>query len=126
MNKINTIIKEINNRLGDSPHESACLGFIMCDINEFGFEEWLHLPASDIASTYFEVTMDLTKELCSDYSAVMEQQTMLQDIGVGQSEMVDPTKSMYLFRDGVLDILLSMICYFETREFAKEMFYEYE
>lgn len=109
---------------GDSAKQSA-FGMIMQDIGEFGFEQWLELPAEVIVASYVEVTEEVSKELVRDLGNLLSQEDELAELGVEQSMRIETLESIEGFREGMMSIMRSLLSYLEVREQAQAL-YEYE
>jgi len=105
----------------DETYETA-VGFCMQDILEFGFDEWLDMPASDVSHCFIRVTTDVSETLLSELRTALSQERMLDELGIEQSYRINQGELVERLNDGLMDIMRSQAKYFEIQERAKDMY----
>jgi len=108
--------------LDGSNDRKAALGMIMQDIKEYGFEDWLEMPAEAVVSCYIDITEELMNELVSDFKLMLAQEDELASLGLEQSMRIDAAESLEAFKDGTLDVLRSLLLYLETQIQAQGLY----
>jgi hypothetical protein len=106
---------------GGNDRKSA-LGMIMQDINEYGFETWLEMPAESVVSCYLDITEELMDELVVDFKTMLAQEDELASLGLEQSMRIDAGESLEAFKDGTIDILRSLLLYIQTQRQAQALY----
>lgn len=106
---------------GGNDRKSA-LGMIMQDINEYGFETWLEMPAEAVVSCYLDITEELMDELVTDFKTMLAQEDELASLGLEQSMRIDAGESLESFKDGTIDILRSLLLYIQTQRQAQALY----
>ena len=102
---------------GTKPEQTA-LGMIKADIGEYGFERWLELPAIPIVEWYTQATDEVAAQLVDDFKTLITQERELDELGVEQSMRLDSVESICAFKDGVMDVLKSLLIYLTVQEMA--------
>lgn len=108
--------------LSETPSEVSALGMIRADIEEFGFETWLDLPAEFVIESYYEVTEAVLNQVCDRFQFLFEEQSMLRDADISIENSFEPIEAMYGVRDGFMGTMESMKHYVETQRIAKESY----
>ena len=116
------VIKWMSEYLDGSNDRKAALGMIMQDIKEYGFENWLEMPAEAVVSCYIDITEELMDELVSDFKLMLAQEDELDSLGLEQSMRIDAGESLEAFKDGTLDVLRSLLLYLETQIQAQGLY----
>ena len=98
--------------------ELTALGMIKVDIEEHGFENWLEMPAIPIVEWYVQNTTELAEQLVFDYKNMLNQEQTLDELGIGQSLKLDPVESMDSFKNGVVEVMESLLLYLTVQEMA--------
>jgi len=99
--------------------EQTALGMIKADIGEHGFDNWLELPAIPIVEWYISATEEVADQLISDYNSIKGVESIIGEAGIGQSYALDDEESLIAFKEGIMDIMNSMLIYLTTQEMAK-------
>lgn len=98
--------------------EKTALGMIKADIGEHGFENWLGLPAIPIVEWYVSATEEVADQLIDDYQSIKGVEDIIGQANIGQSYALKEPESLVAFKDGVMDIMNSMLIYLTTQEMA--------
>jgi hypothetical protein len=106
---------------GSNSHQTA-LGFIRADIKERGFEGWLNMDAEMVAFSFYDTTEEMSNELMNDLATMLDQENMLDDIGVEQTMRIDQHDLLIGFRKGMLDIFKSLVIYFDAKQQAEHQY----
>lgn len=106
--------------VGTMPEKSA-LGMIKQDIKQYGFETFLELPPETIIQSYIEVSEEVTKDLVNDFKALFDQEKQIEELGLDQSMRIDPGGSMMALRNGMSDIMQSMLLYIDVQRMANTL-----
>ena len=70
--------------------ERTAFGFIMTDIDEFGFEDWLELPHDYVVESFLNTTYEVSNSLMSDLRTILKQEKdELEELGIEQTMRVD-------------------------------------
>lgn len=101
---------------------STAVGFCMQDIFEFGFDEWLSMPASDVSHCFIRVTTDVSDTLLSELRTALSQERMLDELGIEQSYKINQGELVERLNDGLMNIMRSQAKYFEIQEQANDMY----
>lgn len=104
-----------------NPHQTA-LGFIKADIKERGFEGWLDMGAEIVTHSFYDITEEMSEALMDDLSTMLDQEKMLEDLGVEQTMRIDQQGLMVAFRKGMLDIIKSLQIYFDAKQQAEHQY----
>ena len=106
--------------------ETSALGMIKADIREFGFDTWLELPPETIIATYLEVSEEISQELVDSFATMFTQEQDLEDLGIEQNFTLDPTECVTAMRNGMTDIMRSLLCYVDVQRMANALITEDE
>lgn len=98
--------------------EQTALGMIKIDIAEHGFENWLNLPAIPIVEWYVSATEEVADQLIEDYQSIKGVEEIIGEANIGQSHALKEPESLVAFKDGVMDVMSSMLIYLTTQEMA--------
>lgn len=98
--------------------EQTALGMIKADIDEHGFENWLNLPSIPIVEWYVSATEEVADQLINDYQSIKGVEDIIGQANIGQSYALKEPESLVAFKDGVMDIMNSMLIYLTTQEMA--------
>lgn len=104
--------------------ETSALGMIRADIAEHGFETWLELPPETIIHTYIEVSEEITQELLDSFTTMFAQEQDLLELGIEQNFTLDPTECVTSMRNGMTDIMRSLLCYIDVQRMANVLIHE--
>ena len=105
--------------------EQTALGMIQIDIAEHGFENWLRLPAIPIVEWYVSSTEEVANQLIEDYRSIQGIEDVIGKSGIGQSYKLKEPESLVAFKDGIMDIVNSMLIYLTTQEMANAYYAEH-
>ena len=105
---------------GDNARKSALM-MIQADIEEHGFETFLELPPETIISEYISVSEEVTQESVDDFRAMFNQELELAELGLEQSFKLNPPATMAAMRNGMTDIMKSLLLYVETQRMANAL-----
>ena len=105
--------------------EQTALGMIKMDISEHGFENWLNLPAIPIVEWYNKATEEVADQLVEDYKSIKGVEDIIGEAGIGQSYALKEPESLVAFKDGILDVMNSMLIYLTTQEMANAYYAEH-
>ena len=106
--------------------EKAALGMIKQDIKEYGFDTFLEMPPETIIQSYIEISEEVTSDLVNDFRALFDQERQIEDLGLEQSMRIDPGDSMMALRNGMSDIMQSMLLYVDVQRMANTLIEEDE
>jgi len=106
--------------------ETSALGMIKADINEHGFDTWLEMPPETIIHTYLEVSEEISQELVDSFTTMFAQEQDLEDLGIEQNFTLDPTECVTAMRNGMTDIMRSLLCYVDVQRMANALITENE
>jgi len=106
--------------------ETSALGMIKADIAEHGFDTWLELPPETIIHTYLEVSEEITQELVDSFATLFSQEQDLEDLGIEQNFTLDPTECITSMRNGMTDIMRSLLYYIDVQRMANTLITEDE
>ena len=106
---------------GSNPHKTA-LGFIRADIIERGCEGWLNMDAEMVTFSFYDTTEEMSNEMMNDLATMLNQEDMLEDLGVEQTMRIDQHKLLIAFRKGMLDIFKSLVIYFDAKQQAEHQY----
>ena len=106
---------------GSNPEQTA-LGFIKADIQERGFEGWLNMDAEMVTFSFYDTTEEMSNELMNDLATMLDQENMLDDMGVEQTMRIDQHDLLIGFRRGMLDIFKSLQIYFDAKQQAEHQY----
>jgi len=101
-------------------------GFVAADIEECGgYPQWFALTPSQITDSFSETLDEVSDNLVNDYALMVDQESMLDSLNIGQSFTIDPVDLMKAYKSGISDVFVSMSIYFEVWELAKDTYYMY-
>ncbi len=106
--------------------ETSALGMIKADINEHGFDTWLEMPPETIIHTYLEVSEEISQELVDSFTTMFSQEQDLEDLGIEQNFTLDPTECVTAMRNGMTDIMRSLLFYVDVQRMANALITENE
>lgn len=106
--------------------ETSALGMIKADIREFGFDTFLELPPETIIHTYLEVSEEISQELVDSFATMFAQEQDLEDLGIDQNFTLDPTECVTAMRNGMTDIMRSLLHYVDAQRMANALIKENE
>ena len=106
--------------------ETSALGMIKADIVEHGFGTWLELPPETVIHTYLEVSEEISQELVDSFTTMFAQEQDLEDLGIEQNFTLDPTECVTAMRNGMTDIMRSLLCYIDVQRMANTLITEDE
>lgn len=101
--------------------ERTALGMIKADINEVGFDTFLELPPETIVESYLDVADEVTQDAVDDFKALLSQENELDELGIEQSLRINPSESMQALRNGMTDIMKSLMLYIEVQRMANTL-----
>ena len=104
-----------------SKAETSALGMIKADIREFGFDTWLDMPPETIIHTYLEVSEEISQELVDSFTTMFSQEQDLEDLGIEQNFTLDPTECVTAMRNGMTDIMRSLLHYVDVQRMANAL-----
>ena len=101
------------------------LGMIKADIVEHGFDTWLEMPPETVIHTYLEVSEEIS-ELVDSFTTMFSQEQDLEDLGIEQNFTLDPTECVTAMRNGMTDIMRSLLHYIDVQRMANSLITEDE
>ena len=101
--------------------ERTALGMIKADINEVGFDTFLQLPPETIVESYLDVADEVTQDAVDDFKALLSQENELDELGIEQSMRINPSESMQALKNGMTDIMKSLMLYIEVQRMANTL-----
>jgi len=107
-------------------YEITGLGFALHDIAEFGFDHWLKMSPVVVTDSFLETTYDVSDSLMSEFRTIINQEQMLDELGIEQSMKLDKPGLIEALNKGLLDIMRSMQHYFFLQTEAKFIYNEHE
>lgn len=96
-------------------------GMICADLEEFGFDAWVNMPAVKVVESHLEATEAVAEDLLEDIEAMISQEKQLDSLGVDQSMRIDTMQVLIGFKGGIMDIFRSLVLYFASQEQAKSL-----
>jgi len=120
------VIKWMENYLDGTAAEKSAMGMIRADINEHGFQTFLEMPPETIIATYLSVSEEISQELVDSFTTMFTQEQDLEDLGIEQSFKLDPAESVVAMRNGMTDIMRSLLCYVDVQRMANALIEEDE
>lgn len=105
---------------GNSARKSALM-MIQADIEQYGFETFLEMPPETVISEYIAVSEEVTQEAVDDFRAMFNQELELAELGIEQSFKLNPPATMAAMRNGMTDIMKSLLLYVETQRMANAL-----
>ena len=79
-----------------------------------------------IIESYRQVADEITQEAVDDFRALFNQERELDELGLEQSFRLNPPASMQAMRDGMADVLESIVLYVEVQRIANTLIQEDE
>ena len=116
----------MENYLDGTAAEKSAMGMIRADINEHGFQTFLEMPPETIIATYLSVSEEISQELVDSFTTMFTQEQDLEDLGIEQSFKLDPAESVIAMRNGMTDIMRSLLCYVDVQRMANALIEENE
>ena len=102
-------------------HRSTTFGMIRADIMDYGFQGFLDLPPETVIESYLQVTEEITQEAVDDFKALFNQEQDLDGLGIEQSFRLNPPQTMQAMRDGMTDVMKSLMLYIEVQRMANTL-----
>ena len=115
------VIKWMETYLQGTMPERTALGMIKADLDEVGFDTFLQLPPETIIESYLVVADEVTQDAVDDFKALFSQENDLDELGIGQSLRLNPSESMQALRNGMTDIMKSLMLYIEVQRMANTL-----
>ena len=106
--------------------ERTALGMIKADIDEYGFDTFLELPPETIIESYLVVADEVTQDAVDDFKALLSQEMELDELGLEQSFRLNPSESMQAMKNGMTDIMKSLMLYIDTQRMANNLIESHE
>jgi len=104
---------------GGTNEELTALGMICADIEEFGFKAWLDMPAIKVVQSHIEATEAVAEDMLEDLEALINQESEIESLGVGQTMRIDTLNVAEGLKEGLMGVMKAMLLYLNTQEFAK-------
>jgi len=120
------VIQWMSERLDGDVARRSAFGMIMADIEQYGFQTFLDMPPETIVSEYLVVTEELTQDAVDCFKTLFAQEQDLASLGIEQSMRLNPPESVEAMRNGMTDIMRSLLHYIETQRMANTMIYDEE
>ena len=120
------VIEWMEKYLDGTKAETSALGMIKADIAEHGFETWIELPPETIIHTYIEVSEEISQELLDSFATMFTQEKDLDELGIEQNFTLDPTECVTAMRNGMTDIMRSLLHYIDVQRMANTLIAEDE
>lgn len=120
------VIEWMEKYLDGTKAETSALGMIKADIAEHGFETWIELPPETIIYTYIEVSEEISQELLDSFATMFTQEKDLEELGIEQNFTLDPTECVTAMRNGMTDIMRSLLHYIDVQRMANTLIAEDE
>jgi len=111
----------MSERLDGNNARKSAFGMIMADIEQYGFQSFLDMPPETIISEYLAVTEDVTQDAVDYFKALFIQEQELDELGIDQSMRLNPPESIEAMRNGMTDIMKSLLHYIETQRMANKL-----
>tara|TARA_R100001015_G_C4613568_1_gene169244 strand:- start:465 stop:875 length:411 start_codon:yes stop_codon:yes gene_type:complete len=116
--KVNSFLKEY---LPDNVRPAmVARKIILVDIGEYGLKEWAFMNPDIIVDNFKEAVEELNSEIVSDIEAMIEQQDMLDNLGIDQDERLDSASTFRNFSGRVVELFDVLSEYFAAQYFIKE------
>ena len=115
------VIKWMETYLQGTMPERTALGMIKADLDEVGFDTFLQLPPETIIESYLVVADEVTQDAVDDFKALFSHENDLDELGIGQSLRLNPSESMQALRNGMTDIMKSLMLYIEVQRMANTL-----
>lgn len=107
-------------------YEITGLGFALHDIVEYGFDHWLTLSPVSVTDSFLETTYDVSDSLLSEFRTIVNQEQMLDELGIKQSMKLDQPGLIEALSKGLIDVMRSLQHYFYLQNEAKFIYNEHE
>jgi len=120
------VIQWMSERLDGDVARKSAFGMIMADIEQYGFQTFLDMPPETVVSEYLAVTEEVTQDAVDYFKALFSQEQELEELGIDQSMRLNPPESVEAMRNGMTDIMKSLLHYIETQRMANTMIYNEE
>ena len=120
------VIQWMSERLDGDVARKSAFGMIMADVNQYGFQTFLDMPPETIISEYLVVTEELTQDAVDCFKTLFAQEQELDSLGIDQSLRLNPPESVEAMRNGMTEIMKSLLHYIETQRMANTMIYNEE
>lgn len=104
---------------GGTNEELTALGMICADIEEFGFEAWLDMPAIKVVESHIEATEAVAEDMLEDLETLINQESEIESLGVAQTMRIDTLNVAEGLKEGLMGVMKAMLLYLNTQEFAK-------
>lgn len=118
------VVEWMTKYLDGTKAEQTALGMILLDIDEHGFDNWIDMPAIPIVEWYVQATEEVADQLVQDYSTIKGVEDIIGEAGIGQSYALKEPQSLIAFKDGIMDVMQSMLIYLTTQEMARAYYGE--
>ena len=93
---------------------------ILVDIREYGLEEWAFMGPDVIVDNFKEAVEELNSEIVSDIESMLEQEDMLDNLGIEQEHRLDNATTFRNFSGRVVELFDVLSEYFAAQHFIKE------
>lgn len=93
---------------------------ILIDIREHGLNEWAFLEGDTIVDHFKEAVVELNAEIISDIEAMLEQEAMLDNLGIEQEHRLDNASTFRNFSGRVVELFEVLSEYFAAQYFIRE------
>lgn len=120
------VMKWMETYLEATMPERTALGMIKADIDEYGFDAFLELPPETIIESYLVVADEVTQDAVDDFKALLSQETELDELGLEQSFRLNPSESMQAMKNGMTDIMKSLMLYIDAQRMANNLIESHE
>ena len=107
---------------GGTNWERTAFGFVMSDIDEYGFDDWLELPHDYVVESFLDTTYEVSNALMSDLRTILKQEQDLEDLGIEQTMRVDLAGLVEALNSGLLDVFRALQFYFELQTQANALY----
>ncbi len=120
------VIDWMESYLDGTKAETSALGMIKADIIEYGFDTWLDMPPETIIECYLQVSEEISQDLIDSFTTMFSQQKDLEDLGIEQTFTLDPAECVAAMRNGMTDIMRSLLHYIDVQRMANGLIKEDE
>ena len=93
---------------------------IHVDIREYGLKEWAFMGPDVIVDNFKEAVEELNSEIVSDIEAMLEQENMLDNLGIEQEHRLDNATTFRNFSGRVVELFDVLSEYFAAQYFIRE------
>lgn len=93
---------------------------IHVDIREYGLKDWAFMGPDVIVDNFKEAVEELNSEIVSDIEAMLEQEDMLDNLGIEQENRLDNATTFRNFSGRVVELFDVLSEYFAAQYFIKE------